>query len=264
MQSSLIKATTFSARRIAKLTLNDAPTRNSLSRCMLEALQVEFRRIEADSDIRVVILNADGPVFCSGHNLKELSSNTATENTQLMELCSSVMQDCIVNSTKPVIAQVHGMATAAGCQLVASCDLAYATRNATFATPGVDIGLFCSTPAVPLTRCVSSKPAAAMLLTGEAISAHEAERIGLINKVVKHNDALHQEVFEVATNIASKSPHAIRVGKEFLNRQLEMPLVSAYELASKTMVENMQHSEAKEGIGAFLKKRAPNWDKTID
>jgi enoyl-CoA hydratase/carnithine racemase len=180
-------------------------------------------------------------------------------------LCSSVMQT-VVTLKKPVIAQVEGIATAAGCQLVASCDLAYASNSAKFATPGVDIGLFCSTPAVALGRCMHRKHAMHMLLTGEMISAKEAERIGLINAVIDteeeedgEQNLLGDEVLKIATKIASKSPNAIEIGKLIFYEQLDMPLNAAYQLASKTMVHNMNDDEAKEGIDAFLTKRTPNW-----
>jgi len=233
---------------------------------MLEELQGHLKWIETNQDIRVVIIDANGPVFSSGHDLNELQTTgdiLSTEtNTSLMDLCSSVMQT-VVTLNKPVIAQVDGIATAAGCQLVASCDLAYASKKARFATPGVDIGLFCSTPAVALGRCVHRKHAMSMLLTGDMISAETAERIGLINAVIDSDEnddkTLHDEVLKIASKIASKSPMAIEMGKPLFYNQLEMPLDAAYQMASKTMVENLNHEEAKEGIDAFLTKRRPNW-----
>lgn len=233
---------------------------------MLEELQGHLQRIETNQDIRVVIIDANGPVFSSGHDLNELRTEadprSREQNASLMDLCSSVMQT-IATFKKPVIAQVEGIATAAGCQLVASCDLAYASKTARFATPGVDIGLFCSTPAVALGRCVHRKHAMRMLLTGDTISAEEAERIGLINAVVDSDDdndnALRNEVLKIASKIVSKSPKAIEMGKPIFFKQLEMPLNAAYQMASKTMVENLNHDEAKEGIDAFLTKRKPDW-----
>eukprot|EP00531_Pseudo-nitzschia_arenysensis_P005026 CAMPEP_0116121588 /NCGR_PEP_ID=MMETSP0329-20121206/3778_1 /TAXON_ID=697910 /ORGANISM="Pseudo-nitzschia arenysensis, Strain B593" /LENGTH=269 /DNA_ID=CAMNT_0003615413 /DNA_START=206 /DNA_END=1015 /DNA_ORIENTATION=+ len=265
MLASLVTATTVQTK-IARLTLNHVKKRNALSRAMLEALQGHLQRIETDRDIRVVIIDANGPVFSSGHDLNELQtkadSMSREQNASLMDLCSSVMQT-VVTLKKPVIAQVEGIATAAGCQLVASCDLAYASKTARFATPGVDIGLFCSTPAVALGRCLHRKHAMSMLLTGDTISATEAERIGLINAVIDSNEGddntLNDEVLKIATKIASKSPKSIEMGKPLFYKQLEMPLDAAYHLASKTMVDNLDHEEAKEGIDAFLTKRKPDW-----
>mmetsp|Transcript_21329 Transcript_21329/g.43886 ORF Transcript_21329/g.43886 Transcript_21329/m.43886 type:complete len:264 (+) Transcript_21329:207-998(+) len=253
----LVKASTVQTK-IARLTLNHVKKRNALSRALLEQLQTHLKRIETNDDIRVVIIDANGPVFSSGHDLNELKAGRVHENASLMDLCSSVMQT-VVTLKKPVIAQVEGIATAAGCQLVASCDLAYASNKARFATPGVNIGLFCSTPAVALGRCVHRKQAMSMLLTGDTISARHAEKIGLINAVIDSDDTLDDEVLKIATKIASKSPKAIEMGKPLFYKQLEMPLDAAYQLASKTMVENMKHDEAKDGIDAFLAKRRPDW-----
>ena len=229
---------------------------------MLQDLQTHLKTIEKNPEIHVVILRANGPAFSSGHDLNELLANEAQDNASLMDLCSSVMQQ-VVHLPKPVIAQVDGLATAAGCQLVASCDLAYASKTARFATPGVNLGLFCSTPGVALGRCVHRKHAMSMLLTGDMISAKHAQEIGLINAVIdseeSNHKALDEEVLNIATKIASKSPKAIEMGKSIFYQQLEMPLDAAYELASNTMVENMNHNEAKEGIDAFLTKRTPSW-----
>jgi enoyl-CoA hydratase/carnithine racemase len=273
MSASLVTATTIQ-KTIARITLNNVKKRNALSRAMLEQMQTHLKTIEMNPEIRVVIINANGPVFSSGHDLQELRTNSTESsgsdddndnNAFLMDLCSSVMQT-VVTLKKPVIAQVEGIATAAGCQLVASCDLAYASNSAKFATPGVDIGLFCSTPAVALGRCMHRKHAMHMLLTGEMISAKEAERIGLINAVIDteeeedgEQNLLGDEVLKIATKIASKSPNAIEIGKLIFYEQLDMPLNAAYQLASKTMVHNMNDDEAKEGIDAFLTKRTPNW-----
>jgi len=278
MSASLVTATTIQ-KTIARITLNNVKKRNALSRAMLEQMQTHLKAVERNPEIRVVIINANGPVFSSGHDLQELRTNHNTElsgstdddndndnnNASLMDLCSSVMQT-VVTLKKPVIAQVEGIATAAGCQLVASCDLAYASNSAKFATPGVDIGLFCSTPAVALGRCMHKKHAMHMLLTGEMISANEAERIGLINAVIDteeeedgEQNLLGDEVLKIATKIASTSPSAIEIGKPIFYEQLEMPLNAAYQLASKTMVHNMNHDDAREGIDAFLTKRTPNW-----
>jgi len=264
MPQSLVTATIIQ-KTIARLTLKNLKSRNALSYAVLEQVQTHLKTIEKNSDVRVVIINADGPAFSSGHDLRELRTNMETgsgSNSSLMNLCSSVMQT-IVQLKKPVIAQVDGIATAAGCQLVASCDLAYASSRAKFATPGVDIGLFCSTPAVALGRCVHRKHAMSMLLTGEMISAQEAERIGLINAVIDTDDncdeKLGDAVLQIATKIAAKSPKAIEMGKPIFYQQLEIPLDAAYQLASKAMIHGMDQDEAQEGIAAFLTKRTPNW-----
>ena len=262
MLASRVKATTIQ-KSIVRLTLNNVRKRNALSSAMLQELQTHLKTIEKNPEIRVVILKANGPAFSSGHDLNELLANEAKDNASLMDLCSSVMQQ-VVHLPKPVIAQVDGLATAAGCQLVASCDLAYASKTARFATPGVNLGLFCSTPGVALGRCVHRKHAMSMLLTGDMISAKHAQEIGLINAVVDSDEesnhkALDDEVLKIATKIVSKSPKAIEMGKSIFYQQLEMPLDAAYELASNTMVENMNHNEAKEGIDAFLTKRKPSW-----
>lgn len=241
---------------------------------MLKELQTNLKTIENNPEIRVVILSATGPVFSSGHDLQEIQINSQCDlennkNASLMELCSKVMQT-IVRLRQPVIAQVEGIATAAGCQLVASCDLAYASNSARFATPGVNIGLFCSTPAVALGRSVHRKHAMEMLLTGDMISATKAERIGLINGVIGDEDGkdrastnnLDDAVLEIATKIASKSPKAIELGKSLFYQQLELPLNAAYQLTSKAMVDHLDQKEAKEGIEAFLTKRMPNWSST--
>ncbi len=262
MLASLVKSTTIQ-KNIVRLSLNDVKKRNALSSAMLQELQTHLKTIEQNPEIRVVILQANGPVFSSGHDLNELLTNEGQNNASLMDLCSSVMQQ-VVHLPKPVIAQVDGIATAAGCQLVASCDLAYASKTARFATPGVNLGLFCSTPGVALGRCVHPKHAMSMLLTGDMIPAKQAQEIGLINAVIDSDEksngkVLDEEVLKIATNIASKSPKAIEMGKSIFYKQLEMPLDAAYELASKTMVENMNHNQAKEGIDAFLTKRTPSW-----
>lgn len=263
--SSLVKTTRIQ-EAIARVTLNNTKNRNALSRAMLQQIQETLGVIDADPEIRVIILNASGPVFSSGHDLKEIRANAANnlknennKNASLMELCSSVMQT-IVRLDKPVIAQVNGVATAAGCQLVASCDLAYASSSATFATPGVDLGLFCSTPAVALGRSIHRKHAMQMLLTGDAISAEEAERIGLVNAVIDNDENLEKTVIEIASRIASKSPRAMATGKALFYEQLELPLDAAYRLASDAMADCMNHDEeAREGIDAFLTKRKPTW-----
>lgn len=244
---------------ITTLTLNQPERRNSLSMAMLEALSAELETIAADPETRVVVLAARGNVFCAGHDLREVQGQFDSHDFQLrlFNLCSKVMQQ-IVNLPRPVIARVAGVATAAGCQLVASCDLAVAADTARFATPGVNIGLFCSTPMVALARNVSRKHAMEMLLTGEMIGAVKAERIGLVNQVVDEQH-LDEMVYKLAHTIADKSGHTLKVGKEAFYRQLEMPLADAYEYTSKVMADNMMANDAQEGICAFLEKRKPEW-----
>ncbi len=236
---------------------------NALSREMMTALSKELARAEENKDVRVILLGAEGKVFCAGHDLKELTAARAEADRgrgtyeKIMRQCSALMQQ-IVRHPKPVIAVVTGVATAAGCQLVASCDLAIATDTATFCTPGVNIGLFCSTPMVALSRNVSRKQAMEMLLTGESIDASTAKDFGLINRIVPA-DYLEQVVQKYAETIASKSAYTVKVGKEAFYRQLEMPLSEAYDHAANVMVENMMARDAEEGIGAFLQKRKPEW-----
>lgn len=236
---------------------------NALSREMMTALSEELTKAEQNKDVRVILLGAEGKVFCAGHDLKELTAARAESDRgrgtyeHIMRQCSSLMQQ-IVRHPKPVIAVVTGVATAAGCQLVASCDLAIATDTATFCTPGVNIGLFCSTPMVALSRNVSRKQAMEMLLTGESIDASTAKEFGLINRIVPA-DYLEQVVQKYAATIASKSAYTVKVGKEAFYQQLEMPLSEAYDHAANVMVENMMARDAEEGIGAFLQKRKPEW-----
>jgi enoyl-CoA hydratase/carnithine racemase len=244
---------------ITTLTLNDPGRRNSLSMAMMEALSERLFEAAESPHTRVVIIAAAGKVFCAGHDLKEMREqfNSHEYQVRLFELCSKVMQQ-VVNLPKPVIARVAGVATAAGCQLVASCDLAVAADTARFATPGVNIGLFCSTPMVALSHNVSRKQAMEMLLTGEMISAQKAERIGLINRVVEEQ-ALDEAVHSLATTIAEKSGHTLKIGKEAFYRQIDMPLADAYDFTAKVMTENLQATDAQEGICAFLDKRQPEW-----
>ena len=244
---------------VATVTLNQPERRNSLSMALLEALSEVLEQIAGDGNVRVVVLAAAGKVFCAGHDLREMREQFDSHDFQLrlFRQCSKVMQQ-IVNLPKPVIARVAGVATAAGCQLVASCDLAVAEKGARFATPGVNIGLFCSTPMVALSRNVSRKHAMEMLLTGELIDAARAEQIGLINRAVEP-EALDETVYGMATTIAAKSGHTLKIGKEAFYKQLEMPLAQAYDYTAKVMAENMQANDAQEGISAFLDKRDPDW-----
>ena len=258
---SLILAARHGA--VLRLTLNRGAARNALSTGLMAALSEALNAAAADSDVRVVILGAEGPVFSSGHDLKEMTALRADGDkgaagyAALFTQCSALMQQ-IVTLPKPVIAQVGGVATAAGCQLVASCDLAVASTEARFATPGVNIGLFCSTPMVALSRNIGRKAAMEMLLTGEMVSAEDALRLGLINRMVAP-EKLADETLALAQQIASKPRATLRTGKEAFYRQSEMNLADAYAYAAKVMTENMLGAEAQEGIGAFLGKRDPNW-----
>ncbi|MBV9426527.1 MAG: enoyl-CoA hydratase [Bradyrhizobiaceae bacterium] len=248
---------------VAILTLNRPEARNSLSEALIAALTDALAAIAAEGSVRAVVIAANGPAFCAGHDLKELTARRGAPDRgreyfrHVMDSCSAMMQ-AIVHLPKPVIAAVGGTATAAGCQFVASCDLAVASNSASFATPGVDIGLFCSTPMVALSRNVAPKHAMEMLLTGEAVSAEEARRIGLINRIVPAGRE-RDEALELAREIAAKSALTVKIGKEAFYRQLEMNLADAYAYASKTMVENMLARDAEEGIGAFIEKRTPQW-----
>jgi enoyl-CoA hydratase/carnithine racemase len=248
---------------IAVLTLNRPQARNSLSEAMLEALGVALTSIARDKAVRAVVLAANGPAFSAGHDLKELTRHRADADRgrayfkHIMGLCSTVMQQ-VVRLPQPVIAAVQGVATAAGCQLVASCDLAVASQAAKFATPGVNIGLFCSTPMVALSRNVSRKHAMEMLLTGDMVSAEDALQAGLLNRVVAPGSE-RQAALEFAKKITAKSALTLKIGKEAFYRQAEMPLAEAYAYASEVMVENMLARDAEEGINAFIEKREPTW-----
>src|SRR5579885_181654 len=248
---------------IAVLVLNRPQPRNSLSEALLKALSAALAEIKADTSVRAVVLAANGPAFCAGHDLKELTSRRGDADggrayfRHIMTTCSAMMQQ-IVKLPQPVIAAVQGPASAAGCQLVASCDLALASPAAKFATPGVDIGLFCSTPMVALSRNVARKHAMEMLLTGEMVAAEDAARIGLINRVVAAG-AERVEAIRLAQDIASKSSYVLKIGKEAFYRQAELPLADAYAYASQVMTENMMARDAEEGICAFIEKRDPKW-----
>jgi enoyl-CoA hydratase/carnithine racemase len=250
---------------ILVLTLARPQSRNSLSQEMIAALQGLIDAASKDDGVRVVVIAAKGRVFSAGHDLKELTAHRADADggraftRLLMHECSKLMRS-IVHCPKPVIAAVEGPATAAGCQLVATCDLAVASETATFATPGVNIGLFCSTPMVALSRNVPRKRAMEMLLMGEMLPAREAAEYGLINRVVPPGKALDEAV-QLASIIASKPKATLAIGKEAFYRQVEMSLADAYDYAAGVMVENMMHAESKEGIGAFIDKRPPDWDK---
>jgi enoyl-CoA hydratase/carnithine racemase len=263
MTSSDILLRDLSDDGILRLTLNDPKRRNALSEAMLGAFGTAFADVGADPSVRVIILAANGPAFCAGHDLKEMTAGRSGPDcgkayfAKVMAMCAGVMQG-IVNCPKPVIAEVTGIATAAGCQLVASCDLAIAAETAQFSTPGVHIGLFCSTPMVALSRNVCNKHAMEMLLTGDMTPAARAAEMGLVNRVVSE-DALQGATMEMARKIASKSSMTLATGKRAFYAQREMPLAQAYDYASGVMVDNMLARDAEEGIGAFIEKRAPQW-----
>ncbi|MEM7120699.1 MAG: enoyl-CoA hydratase [Pseudomonadota bacterium] len=243
---------------VTVLTLNRPKQRNALSVGLMTELQDALSAIAADKAVHVVVLAADGPAFCAGHDLKEIRANPGRNYyNALFGQCSQLMTS-IVRLPKPVIAQVQGIATAAGCQLVASCDLAIASTEARFATPGVNIGLFCSTPMVALSRNVGRKAAMEMLLTGELVDPDWAVSIGLINRVAEP-ERLPETVLELAGSIAAKSPLTLAIGKEAFYRQVEMPLDDAYRYASEVMTRNMLARDAGEGIDAFIEKRDPVW-----
>jgi enoyl-CoA hydratase/carnithine racemase len=248
---------------IAILTLNRPAARNSLSEMLIADLHAALDAIRHDAGVRAVVIAANGPAFSSGHDLKELTARRSDADRgrayfgHMMSLCSAMMQ-AVIHLPKPVIAAVQGIATAAGCQLVASCDLAVASQTASFATPGVDIGLFCSTPMVALSRNIPRKQAMEMLLTGEAISATRAYEIGLINSVVAAGSE-REAAIALAQKVARKSAHTIKLGKTAFYHQAEMNLADAYRYASQVMAENMMAADAEEGIGAFIERRPPDW-----
>ncbi len=248
---------------VAILTLDRPEARNSLSLALLRALGHAIARLSADPEVRAVVLAGNGPAFSAGHDLKELRAHRADADGGLefyrtaMETCSGVMQ-AIQASPKPFIAAVHATATAAGCQLVAACDLAVAAEEAQFATPGVNIGLFCSTPMVALSRNVPRKRAMEMLLLGEMLPANAAAEYGLVNRVVPRARVL-DEALDMAGKIAAKSSLTVSIGKEAFYAQVEMPTAQAYAYASDVMVQNMMARDAEEGIGAFIDKRKPEW-----
>jgi enoyl-CoA hydratase/carnithine racemase len=250
---------------VAVLTLNRPTARNSLSLDMIAAIHGEIKEFGSSDAVRAIVITGAGSAFSSGHDLKEMTAHRNDPDrgraffAKTMAACSEMMLS-IVRCPKPVIAAVNGIATAAGCQVVASCDLAVASIDARFATPGVNIGLFCSTPMVALSRNVSRKAAMEMLLFGEMVNAEDAKMLGLVNRVVPA-DRVVNEAIEFGRRIAEKPKRTLKVGKEAFYRQLEMPLEEAYQYASAVMVENMIDEEAKEGIGAFIDKRAPRWPR---
>jgi len=247
---------------VLRLTLNNPPA-NALSIALMEALMVELDRAGSNKSVRVVVIAAAGKLFSAGHDLKEMTAHRIDKDggraffEKTMRLCADLMLK-ITHLPKPVIAEINGLATAAGCQLVASCDLAICTDTSTFCTPGVNIGLFCSTPMVAVTRAAHRKQAMEMLLTGETIDASTAKDFGLVNRIVP-KEYLTQVVMKYAATIAAKSPLTLKIGKEAFYRQIEMPLEEAYDYAAQVMVENMLNIDAEEGICAFLEKRHAEW-----
>ena len=263
LKNNNIIKTNLDINGIFRLTLNNPANQNTLSEEMIKCIQEALDQSANEKKVRVIVISAEGEIFSAGHDLKELTKER--QNTdggknyfkKILDKCSKMMQS-IVNNPKPIIAEVGGVATAAGCQLVASCDLAYAGKSAKFATPGVNIGLFCSTPMVALSRNVSKKHAMDMLLNGELISANKAAEIGLVNEVVQ-DEALNKYTLEKAMNITKKSAITLKIGKEAFYKQSEMSLCDAYNYASSVMVENMLKKDAEEGIDAFINKRVPHW-----
>ena len=244
--------------RVLRLTLNRPEARNALSMALMTALIEALGRAAKDAEARVVVIAGAGPAFCAGHDLREIRSDPRRETYEhIFAQCSELMLT-IVRLPKPVIAEVHGVATAAGCQLVATCDLAVAAEDARFATPGVNIGLFCSTPMVALSRAVGRKAAMEMLLTGELVDAESARALGLVNRVVPR-EGLHDAVDALARQIAGKSAFSVAIGKEAFYRQAELDLAAAYRYAAEVMTTNMLAHDAGEGIDAFLAKRPPVW-----
>ncbi len=248
---------------ILKITLNNPSQQNTLSLDFINDLKKIIDKADKIDEVKVIILSSSGKVFSAGHNLKEIKSHREDKDqglqffTTLINSCSDLMIK-IINNSKPIIAEVSGIATAAGCQLVASCDLAYASENSKFATPGVNIGLFCSTPMVALSRVVKSKHSMEMLLTGDFIDANKAKNIGLINNYFSE-DSLVDEIRQMANKIANKSSQTVKIGKKAFYNQAQMKTDDAYKYASEIMIENMMNEDSDEGISAFLEKREPKW-----
>jgi len=248
---------------VIRFTMNDLVSKNALSKTMISLLIKELKNVSLDTSIKVIVLAANGNVFSAGHDLKEITAARNSEDNgeaffkDLFNLCSELMQ-LIIEIPQPVIAEIDGVATAAGCQLVASCDLALASSKSQFATPGVNIGLFCSTPMVALSRNVNKKAAMHMLLTGDLIDSEKAKDIGLINDVFQKHE-LSSQVNKLAEKISSKSSMTVKIGKKAFYNQAEMVLSKAYEYTSMIMIENLLNHDAKEGIDAFLKRRSPDW-----
>ena len=249
---------------VLHIILNDPKNQNTLSNEMINELNEKFSQASNNDDVKVIVISSTGKIFCAGHNLKDLNSKRSAQDKgksyfdKIFKNCSILMMN-IVQSPKPVIAAIDGIATAAGCQLIASCDLAYASDRAQFATPGVNIGLFCSTPMVALSRNVNKKSAMEMLLTGDLIDAKKAQKIGLINNCF-NSEELMKKVFEQAKKISLKSMKTLKIGKKAFYKQREMSLEEAYNYTSSIMAENMLEEDSEEGINAFLEKRKPIWE----
>tara|TARA_B100000029_G_C17566560_1_gene955257 strand:+ start:1538 stop:2329 length:792 start_codon:yes stop_codon:yes gene_type:complete len=262
MNDSLVKQQL--SNNVLHLILNDPKNQNTLSNDMISELDQKFNEASNNNDVKVIVLSSTGKIFCAGHNLKDLNSKRSDQDKgksyfdKIFKNCSILMMN-IVQNPKPIIAAIDGIATAAGCQLIASCDLAYASDRAQFATPGVNIGLFCSTPMVALSRNVNKKSAMEMLLTGDLIDSKKAQKIGLINNFF-NSEELMEKVFEQAKKIASKSMKTLKIGKKAFYKQREMSLEEAYNYTSSIMTENMLEVNSEEGINAFLEKRKPIWD----
>jgi len=248
---------------ILKITLNNPSQQNTLSLQFINDLKKIIENADSSDEVKVIILSSSGKVFSAGHNLKEIKSHREDKDqglqffTTLINSCSDLMLK-IINNSKPVIAEVNGIATAAGCQLVASCDLAYASDSSKFATPGVNIGLFCSTPMVALSRVINNKHSMEMLLTGDFIDADKAKSIGLINNYFTE-DKLVNETRGIAVKISNKSTQTLKIGKKAFYNQTEMKISDAYKYSSEIMIKNMMNQDSEEGIAAFLEKREPNW-----
>ncbi|KAK3918421.1 Enoyl-CoA hydratase domain-containing protein 3, mitochondrial [Frankliniella fusca] len=239
------------------------PSRNALSLNMMAALINNITQDENDVSLRVIVLKAEGPMFSAGHNLKELTSDTDRESHRAVFREASKLMMSIIQSPVPVIASVHGLAAAAGCQLVAGCDIAICSEKASFSTPGAQVGIFCSTPGIALVRAIPSKVAADMLFTGEAIPAYQALQYGLVSRVVSE-DKLDEEVSKVTSSIISKSRSVISLGKKFLYAQIQKDIYSAYRLGENVMTSNISMADAQEGISSFLQKKKPQWKHTSD
>ena len=262
MSDSLVKQQL--SNNVLHLILNDPKNQNTLSNDMISELDQKLNEASNNNDVKVIVLSSTGKIFCAGHNLKDLKSKRSDQDkgksyfNNIFKNCSILMMN-IVQNPKPIIAAIDGIATAAGCQLIASCDLAYASDRAQFATPGVNIGLFCSTPMVALSRNVNKKSAMEMLLTGDLIDSNKAQKIGLINNFF-NSEELMDKVFEQAKKISSKSMKTLKIGKKAFYKQREMSLEEAYNYTSSIMTENMLEKDSEEGINAFLEKRKPIWD----
>ena len=262
-KNSKVLETYLNENGVMRFNLNSPENLNALSENMIDLMQSALDKASHDKNVRVIIISGEGSTFSSGHDLKELKAARKDADKgkkyflKIMKKCSKMMQT-IIKCPKPIIAEVEGTATAAGCQLVASCDLAYASSSAKFATPGVNIGLFCSTPMVAISRNLSNKHSMEMLLSGELISADKAEQIGLINKALE-DTLLQKHTLNIAVKISKKSAITLKIGKEAFYKQIDMTLSDAYDYASNVMVENMLKLDAEEGISAFIDKRKPNW-----